>query len=269
MKLRKMYGERCSFDGVYPKAIKLGKRAKDLTGKRFGRLVVLKPIARQNKSGNRQIIWYCQCDCGVRKRVAGMPLKNGDTKSCGCLNIDRARELTIKRNTKGFNKYVVVDDTVALVLTSKNGCVSGLALIDAEDLDLVKAYSRWCMCTNGYVSSVDRAIFLSRLVMHKKLSDRPNLKIDHINRDPLDNRKQNLRVCTQRQNTRNRAEQSNSSTGYKGVCWVKQKTFYRATICTGGKTLHLGYFSSAEEAAKAYDKAAVEHFGEFAYTNFT
>lgn len=66
----------------------------DLTGKRFGRLVVIAYAETVGKQGNRKIKWLCQCDCGKTKTIAGNSLNSGATKSCGCL----AKESTSKRS---------------------------------------------------------------------------------------------------------------------------------------------------------------------------
>lgn len=85
--------------------------------------------------------------------------------------------------------------------------------------------------------------------------------VDHINCDPLDNRKANLRLCTRQQNTWNRRPKS----GLKGVS--KKKNRFIARIMVGGRVLRLGSFLTAHEAAHAYDAAATKHFGEYAWLN--
>jgi hypothetical protein len=62
--------------------------AVDMAGKRFGRLVVL----RQGVNSKRFVTWICQCDCGLIVEVRGVSLRNGHTKSCGCLNSERRAE---------------------------------------------------------------------------------------------------------------------------------------------------------------------------------
>lgn len=94
-------------------------------------------------------------------------------------------------------------------------------------------------------------------------------EVDHI--DPsntLDNRKSNLRICTNRQNQMNKRPQKNGSSPYKGVSWKKEQSKWSSRIQANGKLRHLGYFLSELEAARAYDAAALRYFGEFAYPNF-
>ena len=91
---------------------------------------------------------------------------------------------------------------------------------------------------------------------------------DHINHNTLDNRQSNLRICTNQQNAFNQKSHSNTSSQFKGVYWNKNKKKWRTQIVIKGKTKHIGYFDTEEEAAEAYDKAATEEFGEFACLNF-
>lgn len=88
--------------------------------------------------------------------------------------------------------------------------------------------------------------------------------IDHVNGDPLDNRRSNLRVCRQSQNCQNRKAQKNNKLGLKGVCKDTKKNLYRSSIMKDGKLVFLGYSKTPEEAHEKYKKAAIELHGEFA-----
>lgn len=95
--------------------------------------------------------------------------------------------------------------------------------------------------------------------------------VDHINRNRLDNRKENLRICTASQNGQNK-EQDRGNSGYRGVSYKndqKRNKAWRAYIKKNGKQIFIGHFTSPKEAAKAYDKKAKEIFGQFARLNFT
>jgi len=91
--------------------------------------------------------------------------------------------------------------------------------------------------------------------------------IDHINQNKIDNRIINLRSCTKQENSMNRRSNKNTSSKYKGVSWHKNAKKWMAKIKIDSKAKHLGYFQTESDAAKAYDKAALEHFGEFACLN--
>lgn len=95
-------------------------------------------------------------------------------------------------------------------------------------------------------------------------------RVDHINRDGLDNRRRNLRVATPSQNGANRVadrRRLGTSSRYKGVAWDKTRSKWAAYIHIDGKTRGLGRFATELEAAAAYDRAAIEAWGRFARLN--
>jgi hypothetical protein len=120
----------------------------------------------------------------------------------------------------------------------------------------------------------DRSNGRSQVFVHRLIMGSPEgMHIDHINGNALDNRKQNLRVCTASQNAMNKKLRSDSTTGYKGVYKTKDpryKKAYRASGAipgTSGKKKSIGYFATAEEAAQAYNDYVIKEFGEFTYLN--
>jgi hypothetical protein len=99
----------------------------------------------------------------------------------------------------------------------------------------------------------------------------PGMVVDHINGDRLDNRRANLRFCTLAQNKQNSRPYRGGTSRYKGVSWKrtgKGTGKWLARIRVDGKDIHLGFHKEEEEAAKAYDTAAIRYYGEFARTNF-
>lgn len=110
-------------------------------------------------------------------------------------------------------------------------------------------------------------IFLHRAIL-ERLLDRPLEKhevCDHRDGNSLNNRRSNLRVATIRQNAQNAKIQKNNKSGFKGVCRdIKCHNRWTARISVNGKYIHLGNFSSPEEAHDAYVEAAQKYFGEFA-----
>lgn len=107
----------------------------------------------------------------------------------------------------------------------------------------------------------DKVVQLHRWIMDAQ----PGQVVDHINGDRMDNRRENLRLCTVAENIRNQKRRASKS-GFKGV--VQKRGRWQASYTYEGKRIYLGYFATAEEAACAYDRAAREAFGEFALLNF-
>lgn len=107
--------------------------------------------------------------------------------------------------------------------------------------------------------------FLHRVIMG--ITDR-RVQIDHINRNGLDCRRSNLRICSQQENVFNTRPHKVSTSRFKGVYWYSSAKRWRAVIRPCGKHVHLGTFTSEADAAIAYDNAARKFFGEFAYLNF-
>lgn len=149
-----------------------------------------------------------------------------------------------------------------------------VAVVDDEDYPSVRGFNWTPMRTRSAVyarrTTKDASGRRVAILMHRALlgvSDSKTL-VDHRNHDGLDNRRENLRSCTETQNQGNRQKSPGKSSVYKGVNWVAKKRKWRAYITRSYKFVHLGEFSSEEAAAAAYDKAARETFGEFALVNF-
>ena len=111
------------------------------------------------------------------------------------------------------------------------------------------------------------------VLMHRELLGFPKGDVDHRDGDTLNNKRDNLRVSTRSQNCANQKIRRTNTSGFKGVSWKQWRDgrnsgAWAARISVNYKRLHLGYFSTAEEAARAYDAAAQHHFGEFAKLNF-
>jgi hypothetical protein len=133
---------------------------------------------------------------------------------------------------------------------------------------LVRRY-QWWIDKKGYIKTkyMGKAVLLSRLLMNTTEYGR-ELFVDHVSGDTKDNRRINLRVCLPEENIKNRKLNTTNKTGFKGVSFNNKQKKYRADIRAGGKkTIYLGCYDTAFEAAEAYDQAAILLHGEFARTN--
>ena len=105
-----------------------------------------------------------------------------------------------------------------------------------------------------------------RKYLHRHISDAPHgVDVDHINGDRLDNRKENLRICSHAQNSRNRKPQPGRKC--KGVSFYNRRGLWRAYIVVDGRQKHLGYWDNKLDAMVAYNAGAVIYHGEFARIN--
>jgi len=145
-----------------------------------------------------------------------------------------------------------------------------IAIVDDADYEwLVKR--KWFYSAGYAARKSGRVLGKSKLIyMHREIIQAPDgIEVDHIRTgETLDNRRENLRLCTTAQNQYNRKIQANNSSGFKGVHWQKQKQKWCAQIKLHSHSIYIGYFDTAETAAQAYDQKARELFGEFARTNF-
>jgi len=138
------------------------------------------------------------------------------------------------------------------------------ALVDAADYEWLSRYT-WRFY-NGYAA---RQQGRKTIYMHREIMQPPKgMIVDHVNHHKLDNSRTNLRVCTRRENILNQTSKRTSRSRFKGVEYRKGSDKCFARIRVNGQRLWLGTFDDEIEAARAYDRAAVEHFGEFAHLNF-
>ena len=150
-----------------------------------------------------------------------------------------------------------------------------LAIVDAEDYERIAKHRWHCTPTqyprrqikhpkHGWKKTIK--IYLSREIMGDQ-----SVMVDHINRNPLDNRKCNLRVCDRSHNQANRRMPKNNTSGFKGVRRrddLKPSGRWSAHIGCNGREYYKNRFGTAKEAALWYDMKALELFGEFAVLNF-
>ena len=146
-------------------------------------------------------------------------------------------------------------------------------LVDDCDYDRVSRHKWYYNSTNNSINSIlynDKwqaigSISLSRFILNISDSD---ILVDHRDRNIFNNTQENLRPCDRSQNGANRTKLSSNTSGYKGVYFNKIRQKWQASIMINKKQITLGRFNNKEMAAKVYDKAAKELFGEFACLNF-
>ncbi len=143
-----------------------------------------------------------------------------------------------------------------------------IALVDDEDYERVNQH-RWYACDHKHTFYAKHSLnHTQKVTLHHFVLDVPGSKhIDHINNDGLDNRRCNLRITTQSQNLMNARKRPGCSSKYKGVHWDKQTKKWHTTIKLTEKRLDLGRHENEDDAARAYNKAAVLYFGEYARLN--
>ena len=145
------------------------------------------------------------------------------------------------------------------------------ALVDDADYEWLNQF-KWCAKTTPYTTYAIRYVGGWKnqkcVWMHRMIMDAPEgMDIDHRNRNGLANWSDNLRIATRSQNNQNSLSQNMCTSKFKGVSWFRRDKKWRAYIVVKRRQIHLGYFESEHKAAKAYNKAAKELFGEFARLN--
>lgn len=216
-----------------------------MTGKRIYNWLVLE---RDSSRCGKGTYWICECQCENKtvRSIGGVNLRRGKSKCCGCY----------KKPYK-TNKYIIEDDYVIGYTFYDEEF-----LLDLEDLEKVNKYY-WHKKPLGYMSSKKgkREIKLHRLIMDAKDGE----VVDHINHNPADNRKSNLRKVTHQQNMFNKVKYKNNKSGYKGVVWNKRDQKWVSRISINKKQVELGRFHSLEEAVKVRKEAEVKYYGDYRY----
>ena len=275
------------------------KKVIDLTGKRFGKLVVKEYL------GNR--MWLCQCDCGNTKAINGSGLNGGRTSSCGCIrskNLVGQRfgrllvlEKTNKKDKHGTTYYKCKCDcgkeieTLSTLLTSghklscncyRTECVKKANKkynrIEIEG-DIAKIYfSTYDGYTiidkedlpkvQGYLwNYTDKHKYAFGWVdgklklLHRLIlpNENKNLVTDHINRNKLDNRKSNLRLVSHGKNVSNVGLTKANTSGYKHISYIKTRGYYSVSVMVDKKYHYIGNYVSLEKAKQKLEEYLIKN----------
>lgn len=190
----------------------------------------------------------CDCSCGKK----GIKITIGDLirtrKSCGCSS---------GKYRKRPNIFEINEDFVVGYTNDNHKFY-----FDLEDYELIKKYT-WCKRYDGYIITNDNGNIIR---MHRLVTNvDENLVVDHINHIAEDNRKINLRICTQQENSRNNTLSKNNTTECTGVSFHKESNKYRAYINVNRKQIYLGLYTKIEDAIKVRKTAEIKYFGEHRY----
>lgn len=163
-----------------------------------------------------------------------------------------------------MKRQIQIDGAIAIVPLT-DGYV---AVIDAADVHLVEGRlwhaNPWPRTTYARASVRAEDGRFKKVRMHNLLTGWG--RVDHIDGDGLNNRRENLRPATSSQNNRNAKRRSDNTSGFKGVTWRRRERKWAAQIRVDGKNMYLGHFDSPEAAHAAYCKASAELHGEFGRT---
>ena len=152
--------------------------------------------------------------------------------------------------------------------------IVGWALVDEADYLLLSEH-KWSSSAGGYATcrlpGQKKKTLMHRFIILPQLND--GRVVDHINMNKLDNRRENLRASSSQENSWNAKKRPHNRQKYKGVGLEKSNKngadpVYYARIGLNGRSIRLGVFKSQEDAARAYDEAAIKYFGEYARLNF-
>lgn len=215
--------------------------------KKYGRLLIIRIF----KDGY-QIKCECLCDCGKIKVCSINNVLKGKSTSCGCYQKERAIDANKKENRYDLSGNYGVGYT-------NNGVEF---YFDLEDYSKIKEYC-WCYKKNGYIFA-SQGHQKSPIMLHRLLSDFPDSKIDHVNRNKIDCRKENLRLADNFGNSRNSLLRKNNKSGFIGIRWCKQIDKWESYITVNWKRIYLGIYDDSISALISRLKAEKEYFGEFA-----
>lgn len=200
-------------------------------------------------------------------KICSVDTCNGKVKAHGYCSKHYAqikRHGKISKSIYDPNEIVFVNNDCHIILTNRKMDEIGIAVIDKKDYTLIKGY-KWYISHDNYVksdSTKDRP-YLHRLIMGCP----KNMHIDHIDFNPLNNKRSNLRICTNQQNVFHQHGVKNSSSKYKGISFYKPSKMWRARIGENSNQTHIGHFKTEIEAAIAYNEYAIKYHKEFCFLN--
>lgn len=212
----------------------MDKRIKDLTGSRYGKLVVISLSQKRSKWG--ETIWNCLCDCGNLKEIVGRSLTRGKTKSCGCLCVEKAKQTHTKHAKSASGSYATWE---AMIQRCKNPNSSNYKNYGGRGIDVCED---WLQFEKFY----------------EDMGDRPEgYSIDRID-NTKSYSKNNCRWATKQQQSFNTFLNINNTSGTRGVHYCKERGKWVGKL-KFGETIFSRRFENKEDAIK-YRKLLEEMF---------
>lgn len=230
----------------------MGRPRIEMVGKKYGKLTVVEQYQKQN--GHKKPVYYCKCDCDCGTKnyeVQAGHLRNGHTKSCGCINWELHKK---------YNNYDLTGE-YGIGWTSNT---NKKFYFDLEDYEKIKEHC-WREDACGYVvsSSETGTVYLHRLIMGN-----PSEKyVDHKRHNLLDNRKSELRVLSSSENHMNAKMQRNNKSGFTGVYFDNSRCLWVAKITINYEDIFLGQFSDLQKAIDARKQGEEIYFGDKSFKN--
>lgn len=216
------------------------KKIEDLTGQRFGRLMV---ISKTTSNKYRQSMWLCRCDCGTEKTILGLSLKHGKTTSCGCRNREVASErFTTHGHTRG-GRTLEYQSWLAMIRRCNN---PNEAIYHYYGGRGIKVCERW---VNSYENFLED--------MGKRPSK--NHSLERIDVDG-DYEPSNCKWATRTEQALNKRLYKNNISGKSGVVWNKERKKWQARINYDGKEIHIGLYDNIEDAIYARKEAEIKYY---------
>ena len=179
----------------------------------------------------------------------------------------------LKRTIHDPNEIIIENDICRMKLYNKECEEIAETIFDLKYKKEIEQF-KWHLDGYGYVGSnyynnkqQQKMSLHGAIVELSGQTIKDNEEIDHKDTNPLNNLEINLRICTKSQNQHNKKLQKNNTSVYKGVVWYPKYNKWKAQIMINKKPLFLGYFTIKEDAARAYNAAAIKYHGEFAVLN--
>lgn len=223
---------------------------KNLFGLKFGRL----SVKGYSHSELGRAMWLCDCDCGKQNVIIkGKYLLNGDTKSCGCANIERTSQMG--KDNRKYNNITINNDIVSVELSDDKYFTCDIG-------DLQYCYdSSWFLNNSGYARGNinGKLILFHNYIMYTELNE----EVDHIDGNRLNNTRKNLRIVTRADNMKNKGKYKNNTSGVTGVSFNNGTNLWTAYINSGNVRHLLGEYLIFEDAVETRRKAEIKYFGEF------